>query len=333
MPDPLSRPSGPGRPRPGQERMVAPAAETPLHDVGALDTTAPPESQWKEAWKQLRRNPLFWVSTVILFVVALMVIWPTLFTDVDPTRAELSRSLDGPSEGHLAGFDKQGYDVFARTVHGARASVAVGVLTALLVALVGLFAGSVAGFYGRWVDAIISRISDIFFAIPLLLAALVGLSVIRNLFPDRGFWSGVLSVVAVLAVFGWPQITRITRGAVLETKNLEFIDAARAIGATPRRNLLRHVIPNSLAPVIVTATVSLGIYIVAEATLSFLGIGLPFGVVSWGNDIAAAQELVRSGRRLGVLFWPAGALMMTVLGFILLGDAVRDALDPKAKKR
>ena len=319
--------------RAGQQRYVAPLEETPLHDVGALDTTAPPESQWKEAWKSLRRNWMFWVSVAILVLIALMVVFPTLFTDVDPTRAELSRSLDGPSEGHIAGFDKQGYDVFARTVHGARASVTVGVLCTLIVAVVGMAAGALAGFYGGWVDAIISRISDIFYAIPLLLAALVMLSVIRNLFPDRGFWAGVLSVVGALALFGWPQICRITRGAVLETKNLEFVDAARAIGATPRRNLVRHVLPNSLAPVIVVSTVSLGIFIVAEATLSFLGIGLPFGVVSWGNDISAAQNQVRSGQRLGVMFWPAGALMLTVFSFILLGDAVRDALDPKAKKR
>ena len=221
----------------------------------------------------------------------------------------------------------------AITVHGARASVAVGVFTTLLVALIGLATGSVAGFYGRWVDAVVSRIADVFYAIPLLLAAIVGLSALNNVWPDRGFVGAITAVVLALALFGWPQITRISRGAVLETKNLEFIDAARAIGATPRRNLMRHVIPNSLAPVIVTSTVSLGIFIVAEATLSFLGIGLPSSVVSWGNDIAAAQNQVRSGQRLGVMFWPAGALAMTVLSFILLGDAVRDALDPKAKKR
>ncbi len=141
-------------------------------------------------------------------------------------------------------------------------------------------------------------------------------------------------MVAALALFGWPQITRIMRGAVLEVKNLEFVDAARAIGATPRRNLFRHIVPNAIAPVIVTATVSLGIVIVAEATLSFLGIGLPRArVVSWGNDISAAQVLVRSGQHLEVMFYPAAALMLTVLSFILLGDAVRDALDPKARKR
>lgn len=302
-----------------------------MQETGTVDTSQPPESQWKEAWKQMRRNWLFWVSLAILTVVSLMVIAPGLFTDVDPRYADLSRSLEGPSEGHIAGFNKQGYDVLSRTVYGARASVLVGFLCTFLVTVVGLITGAVAGFYGGFPDSGVSRIADVFFAIPLLLGALVGLSVVNNLFPDRGYWGAITAVVIALAAFAWPQMTRITRGAVLEIKSLEFIDAARAIGATPRRNMMRHVIPNSMAPVIVTATVSLGIFIVAEATLSFLGIGLPFGVVSWGNDISAAQVQVRSGERMGVMFWPAGALAFTALGFILLGDAVSDALNPKRR--
>lgn len=323
----------PDAPRPGQERFVAPIEQTPVQETGVIDTTRPPESQWKEAWKQLRRSPLFWISSTLLLLIAVVVAFPTLFTDVDPTRANLSDSLAPARDGHPFGFDRQGYDVFARTIHGARASVAVGFFCTVLVAVIGLATGAVAGFYGGWVDAVISRIADIFYAIPLLLAALVALSVINNIWPDRGFFGGVLSVVGALALFGWPQITRIARGAVMEVKNLEFVDAARAIGASRGTNLRRHIIPNALAPVIVTSTVSLGIFIVAEATLSFLGIGLPGSVVSWGNDIAAAQVLVRSGQHLGVMFYPAAALALTVLSFILLGDAVRDALDPKARKR
>ncbi len=324
----------PETPLPGQERFVAPIDETPLQETGvAIDDSQPPENQWKEAWKLLRRNWIFWISAAILSVVALMVVWPSLFTDLDPTRADLSRSLEGPSSGHIAGFNRQGYDVFARTVHGARASVLVGFLCTLVVVVIGVITGALAGFYGGFVDTIFSRLADVFFAIPLLLGAIVGLSVVNNLFPDRGFWAAIIAVVIALGAFAWPQITRITRGAGLEVKNLEFIDAAKAIGVTRRRNLIRHVVPNSLAPVIVTSTVSLGIFIVAEATLSFLGIGLPFGIVSWGNDIAAAQVQVRSGNRMGVMYWPAGALALTALGFILLGDAVSDALDPKRRSR
>ncbi|RLV56855.1 ABC transporter permease [Aeromicrobium phragmitis] len=319
-------------PLPGQTIYVAPTDGTPLEETGTVDTSAPPEGQWKEAWKQLRSNWIFWVSAVLLVIIFIVVLFPGLFTDINPRQAQLSRSLEGPSADHWFGFDRQGYDVFSRVVYGARASVTVGILTMLFVTVVGLLTGAVAGFYGKWVDTAISRVADIFFAIPLILGAIVLLSTLNNVWSNRGYWGGVLAVVLVLAVFGWPQMTRIARGAVLEIKSLEFIDAARAIGATKRSNLWRHVIPNSLAPVIVTATVSLGVYIVAEATLSFLGIGLPPSVVSWGNDIAAAQSQVRSGNNLHVLFFPAGALAITVLSFMLLGDAVRDALDPKAKK-
>jgi oligopeptide transport system permease protein len=123
------------------------------------------------------------------------------------------------------------------------------------------------------------------------------------------------------------------RGAVLEIKSLEFVDAATAIGASKMQNLRRHIVPNALAPVIVTTTISLGVFIVAESSLSFLGLGLPSNVVSWGNDIAAAQNQIRSGQNLEVMFVPAAALALTVLGFILLGEAVREALDPKARKK
>lgn len=323
----------PEQPRPGQQRFVAPLAETPLKDVDAVDTSVVPESQWKEAWKRLRKSVLFWFSAILLLAVLAMLLVPGLFTSKDPTMCDITMSLAGPSEGSPFGFNRQGCDVWSRTVHGARASVMVGVLTTIIVAFIGSVTGAFAGFYGGKVDTIFSRLSDIFFSIPLLLAAIVLLSIVNNLFPQRTFWSGVLAVVLALSLFAWPQITRQMRGAVLEVKHLEFVDAAKAIGASRRTNLWRHVVPNSLAPVIVTSMISLGVFIVAEATLSFLGIGLPRQkVVSWGNDIADAQVLVRSGEDLSVMFVPATALAITVLAFILLGDAVRDALDPKAKK-
>ncbi|MCW2829456.1 MAG: peptide transporter permease, partial [Aeromicrobium sp.] len=139
-------------------------------------------------------------------------------------------------------------------------------------------------------------------------------------------------VVMALALFAWPQITRQMRGAVLEVKNLEFVEAATAIGASRLTNLRRHIVPNALSPVIVSATIMLGVFIVSESALSFLGLGLPQTIVSWGNDLSDAQNLVRSGQHLVVMWVPATALAVTVLGFVLLGEAVREALDPKAKK-
>jgi oligopeptide transport system permease protein len=319
--------------RPGQERFVAPIDETPLREIDAVDVDAVPENQWKEAWKRLRTSVLFWLAVVILGVIAAMIFFPTLFTDVKPSTNALSKSFEAPSSGHPFGYTQQGYDVWSRTVYGARASVAVGFFTTILTTLLGVITGAVAGYYGKFADTLISRTSDIFFSIPLLLASIVTVSVLNARWPDRGFWLSVLVVVLALALFAWPQITRQMRGAVLETKNLEFVDAATAIGASRMKNLWRHIVPNALAPVIVTATISLGVFIVAETSLSFLGLGFPSGMASWGNDLSAAQNQVRSGAHLRVMYVPAAALAMTVLGFILLGEAVREALDPKARKK
>lgn len=318
---------------PGQERFVAPLEETPLQGIDAIDTEAVPASQWKEAWKRLRKSPLFWISALIILVLALMVAFPTLFTSADPNAASLENQFGPPSEGHPFGYNFQGADIWARTVYGARASVAVGVFATLITVILGMVTGAIAGFYGGMTDTLVSRLSDIFFSIPLLLACIVVVSVINNVWPDRGFWGSVGVVVLALALFAWPQITRQMRGAVLEVKSLEFVDAATAIGASKMSNLWRHIVPNALSPVIVSATIMLGVFIVAESSLSFLGLGLPQNIVSWGNDLSDAQNLVRSGQHLVVMWVPATALAVTVLGFILLGEAVREALDPKAKKR
>lgn len=318
--------------RPGQERYIAPLDETPLRAIDAVDVNAAPESQWREAWKRLRRSPLFWIATLIILVLAVMVAFPTVFTSADPNQASLDKQFAPATEGHPFGYNFQGADIWARTVYGARASVAVGVLATVVTVLLGMVTGAIAGFYGGWTDTIVSRVSDIFFSIPLLLACIVVISVINNVWDDRGFWGSVIVVVLALALFAWPQITRQMRGAVLEVKNLEFVDAATAIGASRLTNLRRHIVPNALSPVIVSATIMLGVFIVSESALSFLGLGLPQTIVSWGNDLSDAQTLVRSGQHLVVMWVPATALAVTVLGFVLLGEAVREALDPKSRK-
>jgi oligopeptide transport system permease protein len=168
---------------------------------------------------------------------------------------------------------------------------------------------------------VLSRITDTFFAIPLLLGAIVFLQA----FPFRNIWT----VVAAIMILGWPTVARIMRGAVISVKESDFVTAARALGASDMRILRRHILPNAIAPVIVVATISLGLFIVLEATLSFLGIGLPSSTVSWGSDINDAQSSLRSAPH--VLLYPSVALSITVLAFMLLGDAVRDALDPKLR--
>lgn len=311
-------------PRPGQDHFIAETDETGLGAVDAVADESAPSSMWGEAWRHLRRRPLFWVSALLILVAVLMALVPQLFTSVDPRACTLANSLDGPQPGHPFGFDRQGCDIYSRTIYGARASVSVGLLTTALVVVIGTFIGAIAGFFGGIMDTLLSRVTDIFFAIPLVLAAIV----VMQMFRDH---RTIITVVLVLGLFGWTNIARITRGAVMSVKNEEYVTAARALGASRFKILSSHIMPNAAAPIIVYATVALGTFIVAEATLSFLGIGLPPTIVSWGGDISAAQASLRTAPM--VLFYPAMALALTVLSFIMLGDVVRDALDPKARKR
>jgi oligopeptide transport system permease protein len=304
------------------EHFFADFDETELGDVDALDESVPPSSMWRDAWRKLRRQPLFTISALLIVLVLAVALFPGWFSQANMNACSLADSLKGPQAGHPLGFDKQGCDIYARVIHGARPSVLVGILTTLTVVVLGGAIGALAGYYGRWLDAVLSRLGDVFFAIPVVLAAIVFLQSMR----DR---AGVVGVVAVLAAFGWPQMARITRGAVLAIRDSDFVTAARALGVSRGKILWRHVMPNAASPMIVTATVSLGTYIVAEATLSFLGLGLPLTMRSWGWQIGDAKTYLREAPEL--LFWPASALAITVLAFIMLGDALRDALDPKAR--
>ena len=312
------------RTRAGQDHYVSDIDETGLGAVDAVPDEGAPSSMWGEAWKRLRRRPLFWFAATIIFFAITISLFPSLFTSQDPRYCVLSRSLGAPELwSHPFGFDKQGCDIYSRVIYGARASVSVGILTTIAVTLIGGTIGALAGYFGGWLDSLLSRITDVFFAIPLLLAAIVFMQMFKE---SRS----IAMVVVVLSAFAWTSIARITRGSVMSAKNEEFVTAARATGASRARILMNHIIPNSMAPIIVYATVALGTFIVSEASLSFMGIGLPTSVVSWGADISSAQTSLRTNPM--VLFYPGAALALTVLSFIMMGDAVREALDPKARK-
>lgn len=307
-----------------QDHFVAPPEDTPVAPIDKLDETQKARSTWADAWESMRRRPAFWISSVLIVLILVVAVFPTLFTQVAPNMdCLLANSNGAPIAGHPLGFTRQGCDVFARIIHGTQASVTVGLTATLLVTLVGIVIGSLAGFYGGILDSLVSRVGDIFFAIPTVLGAIVLMSVLPERTP--------LTVALVLAVFAWPQIARIMRGAVLSARNSDYVMASTALGVSNFKILLRHVIPNAIAPVIVIATVSLGTFIVAEATLSFLGIGLPPDVMSWGNDIGQARTSIRTSPQ--ILLYPAAALSITVLSFLMLGDVVRDALDPAARAR
>lgn len=278
-------------------------------------------SLWGDAWKELRRNPLFVGSAVIVLVLLVMTAVPQLFTSGDPRDCTLDRSLQRPTGDHWFGFDLQGCDYYTHVIYGARASVTIGIGVTLTAAVVALVLGSLSGFYGGFLDSLISRISDVFFGLPFVLGAIVILSVVGD--------HGLMWVGFVLTLLGWPTMTRLTRSSVLAVKDSDYVQAARALGGNDFRLLTKHVLPNSLAPVIVYATIYVGIVISAEATLSFLGVGLQLPAISWGLMISGAQTRVLDAPHL--LLFPGLFLSVTVLAFILMGDALRDALDPKLR--
>lgn len=306
---------------------IAVSAETGAPVSG--DTHDAPRSLASDAWRALKKNPVFWVSVTLIVIFVLMALVPQLFTNVDPNEAVLKDARQRPSlDGPWFGRDIQGYDIYSRTIYGARASILVGVFATLATLVIGSTLGVIAGFYGRWVDALVSRATDIFFAIPLLLGGILFMSVKPN-DQNTPYFVVVGKVVLVLAIFGWPSIARLMRSSVLQVKPNDYVQAARALGASPLRIVRSHIVPNAMAPVIVVATINLGVFIAVEATLSFLGIGLTPPAVSWG--VAISDALVGLRTTPHMLMFPSLFLCLAVLAFIMLGDAIRDAFDPKSR--
>lgn len=280
-----------------------------------------------DARRALARNPLFWISLVMILTFVLMAVWPSLFTSTDPTRAVLREARARPSADAWFGRDIQGYDIYARVIYGARASILVGVFTTLFTTTIGAVFGITAAYFGGWADTVVSRVTDMFFAIPLLLGAILFMSA----FPGNNdpYFLVILKVVIAISLLGWPALARLMRSSVLQVLPNDYVAAARALGASPWRIIRSHIIPNAMGPIIVVATINLGAYIAVEATLSFLGIGLRPPVISWGVSINDAIVGLRTTPHM--LAFPSLFLSLTVLAFILLGDAVRDAYDPKTR--
>jgi ABC-type dipeptide/oligopeptide/nickel transport system permease subunit len=277
-------------------------------------------SLWADARRSLIRNPIAVASALFVVVVCSMAAIPRLWTGTDPELCELGIARQGPTGAHPFGTTELGCDVYAQVIYGARPSILVAVFSTLGILVIGGVLGIVAGFYGGWVDAIIARVADIFIALPLLLGALVFLSVLKT--------RSVLTIAIVLVILIWPVIARIARGSVLSSKNLDYVQAARALGASNSRLMFKHILPNAIAPSVVYATIALGAFVSTEATLSFLGVGLQPPDVSWGIMISRGSQWVVNGSP-HLLLFPGAFLLFTVLSFILLGDALRDALDPR----
>lgn len=253
------------------------------------------------------------IGVLVLAAALAGVLAPYRFEDID-----LAARLRPPSGTHLLGTDTIGHDVFTRLLYAGRVSLLAGFAAAAVAASVGVIIGATAGFYGGGVDNVLMRMTDVSLALPDL-PILIVLS--------RYLGGSVSGVVLVISLFAWRGVARLVRGEVLKLRGQDFTEAARALGATDTRILFRHLVPNALAPVIVAATLIVGQAILAEAALSFLGIGIQPPVPSWGNMLQNAQDFLLTAPRLAV--YPGLMIFLTVLCFNFLGDGLRDALDPR----
>lgn len=292
--------------------------------VNVATTNIPtPSSRVKKApnrtWLQLRKSVPFWASAVVVGFFLFIALFPGpvagLFGNGNPRACDLMFSGNAPTAGHPFGFTIQGCDLYASVIHGARASISVGVITTLGCGIIAIIFGLLAGYFGGWVDAVASRVSEIVFAVPTLLGAIVILNSLktRNIF--------LLSLV--LIIFAWPTSMRVMRSSVMSVRESSFVSAAIAVGMSTPKMLVKHVLPNTLGPVLVLATLQIGGIISAEATLTYLGIGLQPPAQSWGLQLSSAQSYFVSAPHL--LIFPALMLTIAVTGFVVLGESLRNA--------
>ena len=305
------------------ESQVKVEASAQAEDLSA----APARTLWGDAWKRLRKNKLaifgaIWIIFMILVALTADLWVPQTLgspTEADSTTmAQMSRLA--PSAEHPFGTDTLGRDVLCRVIYGARISLAVGVLATAISTLIGLVMGALAAYYGGIWDTIIMRLADIFLAFPYTLFVIAMLAVIG---------SGIQNVFIAIGILGWPSIARVFRSAILSVKENDYVDAARAMGASDFRIIARHVFPNSVASIVVYATMNIGGAILTESALSYLGMGVVPPDPSWGIMIQDGQTYLATQPWL--MLMPGLAILTTVLAFTLLGDGLRDALDVKMK--
>jgi peptide/nickel transport system permease protein len=272
---------------------------------------------------RLREQPLAAIGVVLLFVFLVAALFAPWLAPDDPAALDLHGRLVGPSAGHWFGTDELGRDILSRTLFGARISLIVAVSVVGLSLVIGLVAGCVAGFYGGWLDTVISTyLMNAFLALPGILLAIAFVA-----FMGPGLWN----VIVALAISGWVGYARLVRGQVMAVKEREYVEAARALGASDLRIISRHVLPNIVQPLIVQAAVGMATAVMAEATLSFLGLGVPPPAASWGSMLNDARSHLFESPHM--VFFPAMAVMLCVLSFNFIGDALRDFMDPRTRLR
>lgn len=293
----------------------------------------PPRTLWGDAWRRFRRDrlALFGTATLLLIILG-CVVGPLIYT-ASPSQIDFSRSQLPPSWAHPFGTNDLGQDVLARVLRGGRVSLSVGITSMLVAITMGTLIGAISGFYGGWIDVALMRFTDLFLSLPqlpllLLVIFLFRESLRRLAGPETGIF---ILVVLVIGSLNWMSVARLVRASFLSVREMDFVLAARAIGAPACRLIWVHIFPNVLSPVIVAATLSVGTAIITESTLSFLGLGFPPDVPTWGRLLFDARNYLEQAPHMA--FFPGLMIFLTVLSINFVGDGLRDALDPQMRQR
>lgn len=333
-------PGVPVTPLPGAAGAGPPAAA----DLAAHRAGRAPAGPWRMAWRHVARSRLALCGLAVLAALVLAALLADVIAPYPYTRQDVANARKGPSAAHWLGTDELGRDMLSRLLHGGRVSIAVAVVAQALILLVGVPVGALAGYFGGWVDTLLSRTIDVLYSFPdLLLIIIVVTSLRAALRAEAGgllgllasldaALAGMLGIFLSLALVSWLTVARLVRGQVLSLREREFVEAARAAGATSRHILARHLLPNALPAIVVAATLGIPRVIIVEAALSFIGIGVQPPMPSWGAMILSGSNAARAGYP-HLIFGPAGALALTVLACNIVGDALLDAFDPWVRQR
>lgn len=299
----------------GAEQVGGPVAS------GSEAAVPPPTTQRGDIWRRFKKNRLAVIGLVVIGLIVLAAVFADLLATHEPGQVNTADAKLRPfSEGHILGTDRVGRDLYTDVLFGARVSLRIGIVAGLIAATIGTVVGSVSAFYGRWVDTTIMRFTDILLSLPYILIALAIITVVGP---------GERTVMLVLGLLGWMAIARVLRASILQVKESEYVEAARALGASNRRIILRHILPNTIQPVIVYTTLFIGAAVLSEAALSFLGVGVQRPTPAWGLMVAEGRRSLATHPHM--LFIPAAALSLLVTAAVFVGDGLRDALDPRLK--
>jgi peptide/nickel transport system permease protein len=286
----------------------------------ALPQTRAPRGRLGRLFRALRRHPSLLAGTLLLALIVFTALFPQLFTDFNPVLMNIRERMQPPSLLHPFGTDQYGRDILARVLYGGRYSLIMGTLPILIASGAGIVLGLLAGYYGGWADAVIMRVMDVWVAFPTILLALAIVTVLGP---------GLVNIMVAIGIAWVPYYTRMVRGVVLGMREQLFVDAARVVGISDARILAQHILPNTLAPLIVMSSMGVAGAILTGASLSFIGLGPQAPTPEWGVILADGRQFIRQAWWIG--FFPGVAIALTVLGANLLGDGLRDWLDPRMK--